>query len=921
MLVGRATEQAAIQALLDDARAGAGGVLILRGEPGVGKTALLREATERASGMEVLRAVGVEAEWDVAFAALHQALRPLRHLVARLPGERAVLLGDMRLADEPERVDRFAVAIAALDLLALAAEATPLLVAIDDAQWIDDPSAEAFSFVARRLVAEPIAMLVATRAPSPTERAAKQGLPDCVVAGLPHDEALVFLATLPRTIAPSVAEKLVLATGGNPLALEEALRTLDDRQLSGEVELSSSALLSEGVEESYRRRLDTAARDVRRALLVTAASESDDLTIVEAALASLHLGAEALRDGLATDLLQIRDGSIVFRHPLARSAVHRSASTDERREVHRALANALAGPEHADLRVWHLAASAAGPDDEIADELERTARVALRRGGLVVAASALRRAAELTPDTRLRVERLTDAADVARQSGRVDDAIELSNAALALTEDPGERADLHVIQGFAEFSRDNAASVDSFVTAADLLVPTEPGRAAFVLGQAIACAGSSTGDFRRARRLAARAEELHDPSSLVSLTGLVVALAWCGRSGDCDALLRTTSLTDLVRACAGDAALLTSLAYAPLCTGRADAAHEILDRVVADARAEGALGILPYALNLVSELAYLEGDWLGARIADEEAAALGDELGLVIDTIWARADLCLLAGAQGRADDCRRLADETLAETTRIAPEARTHAHAGVGLLLLGTGDAAGASTEFGIVQRLVEEYGNGHVALWTRWLPNLVEAYARAGRGDEARRLIEGASGWSPADTLAWGLAGEARCRGLLADADSFEGHFERALELEADIGHPFEQARTKLCYGERLRRARRRADARVQLRDALHVFERLQAEPWAARARDELRATGETVTATSPSRLGELTPHELRVASVVATGARNKEIAAKLFVTPKTVDYHLRSIYRKLGIHSRSELMSLYLAQHGATGAGVST
>jgi DNA-binding CsgD family transcriptional regulator len=334
--------------------------------------------------------------------------------------------------------------------------------------------------------------------------------------------------------------------------------------------------------------------------------------------------------------------------------------------------------------------------------------------------------------------------------------------------------------------------------------------------------------------------------------------------------------------------------------------------VIAQARAGTALGVLAYALQIACWGAAETGRWFEARALGTEAVALGEELGVVVDAVWSEALLCFLAAVQGRADECRDLAEKINSTSSALAfPELTTMTQAARGFLALGTGEAEGAIAVFETLQQAAREQIH-NAQSWSRWHPNLAEAYVRAGRRSDAEALLAGVPEWRPADALVCGAALEARCRGLLADAQEIDEPFERALELHANAGNPFERARTQLCYGERLRRARRRADARRHLRDAYVAFERLGAEPWSQRAVAELEATGIAPEPVAPPALAELTPHELRVAGIVASGATNQEIASRLFVTPKTVEYHLRSIYRKLSIRSRSELTRLYLAEH---------
>ena len=896
MLIGRDSEVRAIALLLDDARSGRGGALVLRGEMGIGKSALLADAAARAGAIRVARAVAVEAESEIAFAALDQALRGLR---LRLPSPRA--------GDDGSPVERFTVALAALDLLAEAAESGPLLILVDDAQWLDRPSADAFHFIGRRLGAEQIALVVATR----ELRSGPHGLPELVVGGLDEQASLGLLTALRPEVAVPVAAELFRASGGNPLALEASSRSLTPAQLRGAEPLPPLLPGARSVESAYDRALEMLDAEAGRALLVAAANETDDLGVLTAALDAAGIAPQALE--AAGEFVRLHDVSIEFTHPLARSAIYEAASPRDRRAAHRALAAAFVDPADSDRRVWHLALASGGPDEEIAAALERTARQAIRRGGLGAAATALRRAAALTPRASDRVERLAAAAQAAQSAGRIDEAVALVEQGLRQTDEPRQRARLHSIHGDAEYSRAPARATDAYLAAARLLEPIDRGHAVLMLANAVACLGP-TGRYRQALQLTDRAVQLHDPDSALSGAGLAIALAFSGRSADAAAIIASRTADEWLRTFPEEPILLTELGAAHIITDRVDEAQLLLDSVIAGARQVTALGTLAYALQAACWLAAETGRWLDAWAMGTESVALSEEIGSVIDAAWSQSALALVAAFQGRDDGCRAFAAQVDAAARTVGSvELTTMASTALGLLALARGDAAGAVDLLERVRQIAREHGH-HQSYGGAWLPDLVEAYLRDGRRDQAEELLAGVPEWRPRDALVWGAAAEARCRGLLADAAHFGAHFDRALTLHAQTHNPFERARTELCYGERLRRARRRAEARPHLREAHLAFERLGAEPWAALAAAELEATGMVVESSGPPALASLTPHELRVASIVASGVTNHEVASRLFVTPKTVEYHLRSIYRKLGIRSRSELTRLYVAEEAA-------
>jgi DNA-binding CsgD family transcriptional regulator len=898
MLVGRESEIAALARLVADTRTGRGGALVLRGEAGIGKSALLDVVAARAAGMRVARAVGVEAESEIAFAGLDQALRALRR---RLPPAAA--------ADEGSARERFSVALSALEFLSEVADAEPLLVLVDDAQWLDRPSADGFQFIGRRLAAEPIALVVATR--EPLFGSGSHGLPELVLTGLDERSSLGLLAASGREVARPVANELFRTTGGNPLALDAAARSLTTAQLQGAEPLPSLLPGARSVEAAYGQTLERLDAEARHALVIAAANETGDLGVVTVALASTGIAPRALE--ATGGLVRVVDGSLEFSHPLARSAIYHAASVEDRRAAHRALAQAFADPADSDRRVWHLALAASGPDEEIAAALERTARQAIRRGGLGAAATALGRAAALTPRTSDRVERLAAAAHSARGAGRVEEAIALVEQGLRLTDDAHLRARLYAIRGDAEYSRLPLRATDSYLAAADLLEPNDRARATLMLGNAVACLGPA-GRYRRALQLTERAVRLHDPESETSAAGVAIALGFSGRSALAANVVASRAADDWLRAFAEEPILLTELGVVQIVAERLDDAQLLLDSVITRARQVTALGTLAYALQAACWLAAVTGRWLEAWALGTEGVALNEEIGSVIDGAWSEGVLCFVAACQGREETCRELAARVDGVALAVdSLELTTVTSTALGLLALGAGDAAAAADSFERVRQFARHHGH-HQSYGGAWLPDLAEAYLRAGRREEAEALLAGVPEWRPGDALTWGAAAEARSRGMLADTDHFAACFHHALELHARMHNPFEQARTELCYGERLRRARRRAEARPHLREAHLVFERLGAASWAARAAAELEATGMTVESSGPPALAELTPHELRVASVVASGATNQEIASRLFVTHKTVEYHLRSIYRKLGIRSRSELTGIYLAEQSS-------
>ena len=661
--------------------------------------------------------------------------------------------------------------------------------------------------------------------------------------------------------------------------------------------------------EAYRRGLEALDGRGRSALLVSAASDGESPGALARAMELLGTDLHALEEPPATELVELRDDGVVFRHPLGRNAIYHAASPAERREAHRALAEALTDPLEADRRAWHLASAATGPDAAAARALEDTATRALRRGGYGSAAAALRRASTLAPDAADRVRLITHAAEAARLAGRLAESAALLADALAQTDDPIEQAKIHLLRGKTEFARNTAIAPDILIEGADLVEDIDPELATVLLSLAAAAAGSA-GDSRRAQRVVERtgrmiAETGGTPTArAVHFLGLV----YVGRNDEALAMLPDDP-TDLLPALLGDPLLESELAYALGQLEIYDVSIELHRAQVAALRASSALGLLPHLLTGWANVEYEIGRWLSARSHLEEAIALGDEVDANADACWSQVIVVRLTAHQSTIAETRRLGEEAMARASRLRmiDEVAVAVHASYAYAHLAANEIEDAIRELEHVRALVDAREGLHIATLSRWQPNLIEAYARAGRSAEAAALAAAPPAWQEAGGLRWGQGGLERARGMVAD--DFEPHFERAIELLTL--DPFERARAQLCFGERLRRARRRADARPHLQAALRTFDQLGAEPWAARARSELGATGGSVEAPSARPLADLTPHELRVAGAVAEGATNNEVAARLFVTAKTVEYHLGSIYRKLGIRSRADLTRLYLTE----------
>jgi DNA-binding CsgD family transcriptional regulator len=904
-LVGREAERAQLDQLLARARRGHSGVLVLRGEPGIGKSALLDYAVERADGMEVLRTLGLESASELPFVALADLLRPALGHLDRLPKSQAEALNAALALGSGGQASRYPVAAATLSLIAAEAEETPVLCAIDDAHWVDRASAESLVFTARRLDAEGVVMLFAARTGEGAFEA--PGLPELELGGLPMDAARALLARTGRRVGRGVGDRLAAETAGNPLALLELSSLLSERQLAGHEPLDTPLPAGARVEAAFLRRTRVLSREAQLALLLAAASDSEDLALVVRAGQLLALPAAALEGAAAAGLIRLGDGRLSFQHPLVRAAVYQSAAPKERWAVHRALAGALDAAADADRRAWHLAAAAEGPDADVAAELERTAESARLRGGVAAEADALERAARLTPDGEARGRRFLRAARAAWRAGNVAEPAEMLDEALPKLADPLLRADAQELR--AEMLKrlgDAEAAHELLLGEAARLETIAPRRAARMLTQA------SHLHFRRnegapALELAERACRLAGPgvSDDLELAGtLAWALAYVGRSEEARALaLHCAELSEAT----GETANGPQIAWALAWLEEYDVSRRLIERFVRVHREAGALPDLAYALFFFAELEFRTGRFTAAYAAAQESVRLAEQTGRDLQVMASLAVLAAVEAVLGRADDARRHATHSLALAGTIFNLTFVcRANAALGLLELTNGRPREAVPHLKLVRRAALRSDNAEPSV-LEWMPDLVEAYVRTGREDDALELLDVFEGHAGATDRAWALGASARYRGLLAEPDEVDLMFGRACAFHERTQRPFERARTELVYGERLRRDGRRAEARPHLRSALEIFERACAVPWAERARAELRATGETARKRDPTVVERLTPQELQVALAIGEGRTNREAAAALFLSPKTIEYHLHNVYRKLDVRSRVELARL--------------
>ena len=900
MLLGRDRERQELDAALAAARLSRSSVLVVAGEPGIGKTTLLEHASEQAlsSGMRVLRARGIESEARVPFAGLLELLRPALTALDRIPApQRAALEGALALRPASAQ-DRFAVGAALLNLLAAHAEDAPVAVLVDDAHWLDGSSADALLFAMRRLVADPIAVVVAVR---DDERSFVEGaqLPTLVLRGLDRESAAAL-------VGDAAVDRLYSATAGNPLAL---LELAPEASRLAELPIDTPAPIQGSVVRGFVRRAEALPERTRGALLVAAASDTGDLASLERA----HPGSlDDLLPAEADGLVALRDGRVDFRHALARSAVYGAAGAAERRAAHRALADALPDRD-ADRRAWHLALATVGPDDAASSALEQAGGRAYERSAYAVATAAYERAAtlSLTP-----AELLYRAADAAWLAGQPDRALALLDDAERheLDDDLAVRVEHLCGQITARRGPVNEArSILAGVAERAAVLDVE--RAVLIYAEATVVSFYA-GDAREMLRTGSRAVELARETNgrAAIFAGLAhgMALVFAGEGEDGARSIRqavaSLEASDELR---DDPHLVVWAAMGPLWLREAEAGRSLWERALELVRSRAALGALPELLVHVARDWATTDEWPAANAAYGEAIALARETGQGVALGFGLAGLAWLEARQGRDAECRAHAAEAR-EACRLIG-VRVHelwALAALGDLELGLGRPEEAVRHYEEWDKLLHEREIEDTDLSPA--PELVETYLALARADDAAAVAAPHEESARAKGQPWALARAARARGLLADDESFAEEFEAALALHEQTPDVFEAARTRVVYGARLRRAGKRVRAREQLRDAFEAFEALGALPWADRARTELEATGEKARKRDASTLDQLTPQELQIAFLLAEGRTTREAAASMFLSPKTIEYHLRNVYRKLGVRSRPELAAAVARLH---------
>jgi DNA-binding CsgD family transcriptional regulator len=907
MLVGRRAERQRIAGLLDAARAGRTSTLVLRGTAGIGKTALLHEAIDSASDLTVLSARGVELEAEIPFAGLLELLRPVLPSAGALPdGQRAAL--EAAFSFERHRNEtRYAVYAATLGLLSASSEDRPALVCVDDAHWLDRASTEALAFAARRLDGEGIALLWTVREDGNVP--ALEGFPEQRLVGLTVSESVQLVGSIDPTLPSAIAEALSVATLGNPLALVELPRLLSHKQRTGAAPIEQPLPVGPALLRAFGRRAESLPVDTRRALVVVAASDVADVRTIARACGALSLELSDLEPAEQAGLVHIAGDSVGFPHPLVRAAVYSGAGPVRRREAHGALADALVDVQTLDRRAWHRALAVVGPDDEVAAELEQAARRARGRSPQA-AARAWERAAGLTADADPRARRLLEAARDAVSAGQFTEAGALVSEGLALTADPSVRADLQHVQARVLAANGAfSAAAELLETVGDALAGADPERGALMLADA-SLPLVQAAEWNRAAEIAGRAWLLPWPRG--GATELTVGLAYADALGRAGA---TREAIELWRRCAsiptGEDPKLTQLAGEALFSAGDERAPEVVARAVALVREQAALDLLPVALTVLGYVEVRRGRLLEALDAFTESYELAMSLGDLSELATSAGRVSWVHGLLGNEEVCRAYSDEgrRLLERSGIRPPVGAAAAVGLLEFSLGSHDIAIDLLEGAV--RVRGGHVPGEVLAPRPIFPSLAEAYARAGRADEIRERQATYLAEARRSERADAIAPALRVQGLL-DAD--ETCFEEALAWHEAWGNAFEAALTQLAYGELLRRGKRRADARERLRVALDAFETAGAKLWAERARQELRASGARARRRTPDTRDELTPQERHVAALVVEGLTNREAAARLFLSPKTIETHLGHVYRKLGVRSRTQLARVLAVDQGS-------
>jgi DNA-binding CsgD family transcriptional regulator len=899
ILRGRQDELAAMDGLLAAARAGRSGVLVLRGDAGIGKTALLEHAIASASDVTLLRAVGVESEMELPFAALHQLCAPVDDFVDRLPAPQRDALEVTFGVSAGAAPDRFLVALATLSLFSDAAQERPLLCVIDDAQWLDRASAQALAFVARRLLAEPVVLLFAARETTD----AFADLSELLIEGVDDAEARRLLASvIPGRLDDRVVDQLVAEARGNPLALLELPRGLAPAQLAGGFGLPGALSLTGTIEQSFLQRLEALPEDTQELLLVAAAEPLGDPALLSRAAQRLGIAGSVLEPAESAGLIEI-DGRVRFRHPLVRSAVYRAASAQQRRRVHRALAEATDAATDPDRRAWHLASATAGPDEDVASELERAAGRAQARGGLAAAAAFLERAVELTVEPSRRAGRALTAAQTSYEAGALDDALSLLATAEAAAPDKLQRARLSLLGGqIALASRRGSDAPPLLLKAAGELEAVDPALARVTYLEALLAArfagplarGAGIAEVSQAALAAPPPQRPRPPDLLLQgfATGFTQGHA-AGAPILKEALRAFRDETDLPPE---EARWLSLACWAAADLWDHDTWTLLTTRQLQHARDVGALRAVPLMVSMLSYIHATAGELAAAESLLDELRAVTEATGMAPHhyvALW-------VAALRGREPELSALIDPTAADAVERGEGFTLLVIDHVSAVLyngLGRYEEAMAALRRQVIDPLNSDWS-------PRPMAELIEAAVRCGERALAERALQRLVETTCASGTEWGLGVQAGSRALLSDGGDADGLYRESIDRLGRTRLRVQLARAHLMYGEWLRRERRRLDAREQLRTAHEMFAGMGTEGFAARAGRELLATGERARRRTVETREELTAQEAQVARLARDGLSNSAIGERLFISQHTVAYHLRKVFTKLDITSRNQL-----------------
>ena len=920
-LHGRNDQVQELDRLCERVRAGHSASLVLRGEAGVGKTALLRHVAERALPIfRVAEIAGVESEVELAYAGLHQLCAPMLDQLGAIPQPQQSALGIALGLSEGNPPDRFLVGLATLSLLAEVAETRPLLCLVDDAQWLDDASSEVLGFVARRLAAESVAMVFAIRADGDgTQGGRFASLKVMPLEGVSGEDARALLATVvPGRLDRQVCDRVVAETRGNPLALLELPRGMSAAELAAGFGLPTTGGVAAGVERHYAERLHKLPEPTQQLMLLAACDAVGDATTMWRAAASLGIGTDAALPEVTEGLFEV-GSQVRFRHPLVRSAVYQSASVEERRAAHDALAQATDPTTDPDRRAWHRAHACSGPDEEVADELQQSADRAQARGGFAAAAALLERSASLTLQPAVRFERRLAAVQCHLRAGAFDTALGL--AAVADSEAPNElaRARVELVRGQVASASDAGGDAPAQLLGAarhlehlDSALSRRTYLDALTAAMFAAHLARPGGDLFEVCAAARAAPQPNLPVGPVGqiLEGLILLVTEGPAVGE--PMLRDALRTLLVADLPADSWLhhgsMRATAAAAMALWDLDTWWALSRRQAELARELGALAVLPTALNSLAVVATWRGDFETASALAAEHDAVTEATGMRIvpyGAMW-------LSAYRGRTEEASTLFAATIDDSIRRGE--------GLGVDL--------ARVCAAVLNNGVGRYGEAMRAAYpadlaapgslisTWMLPERIEAAVRCREPDVAQEALREFESIANPGESDWGLGITARSRALLSEGDVAEGLYREAIDRLARAKVRVELARVHLLFGEWLRRENRRSDAREHLRTAHDMFAAMSADGFAERARHELLATGEHVRARQVDSRGELTPQEEHIARLARDGRTNPQIAAELYISAKTVEWHLRKVFTKLGISSRRGLKDA-LPNRGRTAA----